>query len=91
MNIVRQRTGTDSAYKQNLYGSGIGIAVLDSGIYPHPDFMNHGSRITAFRDFVTIARHLMMTMDTVRILPELSLAAAIYLKGNIWAWLPGPI
>ena len=52
MNIVRQRTGTDSAYKQNLYGSGIGIAVLDSGIYPHPDFMNHGSRITAFRDFV---------------------------------------
>ena len=52
MNIVRQRTGTDFAYKQNLYGSGIGIAVLDSGIYPHPDFMNHGSRITAFRDFV---------------------------------------
>ena len=52
MNIVRQRTGADSAYKQNLYGSGIGIAVLDSGIYPHPDFMNHGSRITAFRDFV---------------------------------------
>ena len=52
MNIVRQRTGTDFAYKQNLYGSGIGIAVLDSGIYPHPDFMNHGSCITAFRDFI---------------------------------------
>lgn len=32
-----------------LTGSGIGVAVLDTGIYPHIDF---DTRITAFRDFL---------------------------------------
>lgn len=91
MNIVRQRTGVDSAYKQNLYGSGIGIAVLDSGIYPHPDFMNHGSRITAFRDFVNHRQTPYDDNGHGTHIAGIIAAAAIYLKGNIWAWLPGPI
>lgn len=52
LNIVRQRTGADIVHKQCLYGSGIGIAVLDSGIYIHPDFIQGGNRIKAFRDFI---------------------------------------
>lgn len=34
---------------KTLTGSGIGVAVLDTGIYPHIDFDN---RIVAFRDFL---------------------------------------
>lgn len=35
--------------KCQLTGKGVGVAILDTGIYPHPDFEN---RIVAFRDFV---------------------------------------
>ena len=28
------------AHRQGIYGEGIGIAVLDTGVYPHPDFPN---------------------------------------------------
>lgn len=40
------------AHSQNILGQGIGIAVLDTGIVPHPDFVNNGNRIIAFQDFV---------------------------------------
>lgn len=52
MNNVRHRTGAGFAYQRGLYGFGIGIAVLDSGIYPHPDFNSPDNRIRVFRDFV---------------------------------------
>ena len=35
-------------YKRKYTGKGIGVAVLDTGIFPHIDF---GKRILAFRDF----------------------------------------
>ena len=35
-------------------GKGIGVAVLDTGIFPHIDF---GSRISVFRDFTGIRRN----------------------------------
>ena len=57
MNIVRQRTDAAAAYRQGLYGAGIGIAVLDSGIYNHPDFTNGRNRISVFRDFVHHREH----------------------------------
>jgi serine protease AprX len=38
----------DSGFK----GGGIGIAILDTGIYAHPDFTTPRNRIVAFRDFV---------------------------------------
>ena len=52
MNNVRHRTGAGFAYQRGLYGFGIGIAVLDRGIYPHPDFNSPDNRIRVFRDFV---------------------------------------
>jgi len=33
-------------------GEGIGIAILDTGIYPHPDLTSPTNRIVAFKDFV---------------------------------------
>lgn len=40
------------AHSQNILGQGIGVAVLDTGIVPHPDFVNAQNRIVAFQDFV---------------------------------------
>ncbi len=39
----------DYAWQRQITGRGIGIAVLDTGIYPHTDF---GKRIVYFQDFV---------------------------------------
>lgn len=33
-------------------GNNIGIAIIDTGIYPHPDLINPLKRIVAFKDFV---------------------------------------
>ena len=40
------------ARNHHLTGKGIGIAVLDTGISPHPDFQGDPPRIATFRDFV---------------------------------------
>lgn len=40
------------AHSQNVLGQGIGVAILDTGIVPHPDFVNAQNRIVAFQDFV---------------------------------------
>lgn len=44
------------AHQAGILGQGIGVAVLDTGIYPHPDFLIDAdqkiSRIDAFSDFV---------------------------------------
>ena len=45
-------------HSQSITGAGIGIAVLDTGIYPHIDF---DRRIIAFRDFT--ARHSLIPYD----------------------------
>lgn len=49
MNRVREIINAAYAEKMGVFGEGIGIAVLDTGIYPHPDFNN---RIIAFHDFL---------------------------------------
>lgn len=51
MNRVRLQLGADFAHAKGLYGNGIGVAVLDSGILPHPDFVEKKHRIAAFVDF----------------------------------------
>lgn len=51
MDRVRLQLGADVAHAKGLYGNGIGVAVLDSGILPHPDFIEKKNRITAFLDF----------------------------------------
>lgn len=43
--------GAADAYQQGLFGRQIGIAVLDSGIYPHRDFTDGHNRIRVFKDF----------------------------------------
>ena len=38
MNRVRELVGASRAYEQGIYGAGIGVAVLDSGVNErHPD------------------------------------------------------
>ncbi|WP_379133859.1 S8 family peptidase [Paenibacillus sp. sgz500958] len=38
--------------KRGLTGKGINIAVLDTGVYPHPDLTKPVNRIIAFKDFI---------------------------------------
>lgn len=45
------------AHKAGIYGEGIGIAVLDTGIYPHPDLLLLKNPIAAFSDFVNGKEH----------------------------------
>lgn len=49
MNQARKEIGCEKAYSMGITGKGIGVAVLDTGIYLHEDFKD---RVTAFRDFV---------------------------------------
>lgn len=49
MDRVRAVVCAEEAYKRGIRGKGVGVAVLDTGISPHPDF---GGRIVCFRDFV---------------------------------------
>ena len=43
----------DYAYKHNIYGRGITVAVLDTGIYSHKDFIYPTNRIIAFKDCIS--------------------------------------
>ncbi|MBU9735372.1 S8 family peptidase [Diplocloster agilis] len=47
MNRVRNLLGCESAYKQHILGQGIGVAILDTGVNPHPDLQG---RIMGFYD-----------------------------------------
>jgi serine protease AprX len=38
--------------KQGLTGKNVNIAIVDTGIYPHPDLTKPTNRIVAFKDFV---------------------------------------
>lgn len=49
MRKVRQNLGIDKLQEQGINGTGIGVAVLDSGISNHPDLKD---RIAVFKDFV---------------------------------------
>lgn len=51
MNRVRLQLGADIAHAKGFYGEGVGVAILDSGILPHPDFVQNGNRIRRFIDF----------------------------------------
>ena len=49
MNRVRSIIHADEAYEMGIRGQGIGVAVLDTGVYLHPDF---DRRIIFFRDYL---------------------------------------
>lgn len=48
MNRVKKVIHADYAYRSGLTGKNVTVAVMDTGIAPHPDF---GKRIRAFADF----------------------------------------
>ena len=49
---ISEQIHADLAHKQGLMGKGIGIAFLDTGLFPHKDFAPTDHRIAAFIDFV---------------------------------------
>ena len=49
MDRIKGQVHCCDAYKLGLTGKGVGVAVLDTGIFPHKDF---DSRILGFADFV---------------------------------------
>ena len=49
MDRVRKIINAGQAWEKGYYGEEVGVAVLDTGIYPHPDFEH---RIVCFRDYV---------------------------------------
>lgn len=52
MDRVRTIIQAEAAFKKNLFGKGVRVAVLDSGIWPHPDFTSPKNRILLFQDFI---------------------------------------
>ncbi len=45
------------AHKSGYFGEGIGIAVLDTGVYLHPDLCIRRNTVAAFSDFVAGKKH----------------------------------
>lgn len=52
MHQSRKVIHADRPLSQYYTGKSIGVAVLDTGIYPHEDFILPSNRIAAFKDFV---------------------------------------
>lgn len=52
MDIARPTIGGNHADQYHLTGDGIGIAIIDTGVYPHADLTLDKNRIVAFKDFV---------------------------------------
>ena len=52
MHQARKVIHADSSLVQTFTGKSIGVAVLDTGIYPHDDFILPSNRIVAFQDFI---------------------------------------
>ncbi len=52
MERVNRVIHTSWAHERGIYGNGIGVAVIDTGIVNHPDFVYRRNRIVAFKDVV---------------------------------------
>lgn len=52
LNIAAPAVGAIRLQKKRLTGRGVTIAVLDTGVAPHPDLTKPYNRIKAFKDFV---------------------------------------
>ncbi len=46
---IKEVLTVQDAWDRGITGKGIGVAVIDTGVYPHPDL---GDRLVAFKDFV---------------------------------------
>ncbi len=52
LNIAAQEVGARIANDTGYTSKGVGIAILDTGIYPHQDLVRPKNRIVAFKDFI---------------------------------------
>ncbi len=52
INVSKKIIKVENLYKQKIYGDDITVAVIDTGIYPHYDFLFPKNRIVCFKDFV---------------------------------------
>jgi serine protease AprX len=52
LNVATRSVRSDVLQHNALTGQGVTIAVIDTGIYPHPDLTYKRNRIVAFKDFV---------------------------------------
>ncbi len=52
MNRVGDIIESKWAHDHGVYGKGIGVAILDTGIALHKDFVEGGNRVVAFQDFI---------------------------------------
>ena len=81
---VSKQIHADLAHQHGFLGEGIGIAYLDTGLFPHKDFSPHSTRIAKFVDFV----HSKSFMGLI--LPA-SLLPLQHLVPIIWELLQNPI
>lgn len=52
MNRVKNLIDVSWAHQNNITGKGVGVAVLDTGLGLHRDFLEGGSRVIAFKDML---------------------------------------
>lgn len=52
MERVNRLIHTSWAHERKITGTGVGIAVIDTGIVGHPDFIYRNNRIVAFKDLI---------------------------------------
>lgn len=52
LHVAAPAVSAPEVWNSGYKGSGIGVAVLDTGVYPHADLTSPVNRITAFKDFV---------------------------------------
>jgi serine protease AprX len=53
LNVATQAVGGLAVRNQfGLTGKGVTIAIIDTGIYPHPNLINPSNRIIGFKDFI---------------------------------------
>ena len=56
MNRVRNLIDLPWAHQNNITGKGVGVAVLDTGLGMHRDFIDNSNRVIAFKDMLNKRR-----------------------------------
>lgn len=56
MNRVRNLIDLPWAHQNNITGKGVGVAVVDTGLGLHRDFIENGNRVIAFKDILNKRR-----------------------------------
>ncbi|HEY8393617.1 MAG TPA: S8 family peptidase [Thermaerobacter sp.] len=52
LDVAAPAVGASALHEAGLTGQGVTVAVLDTGIHPHPDFLEPSPRLEAFHDAV---------------------------------------